>query len=165
VKVQRVLPAFFERQDKLEKDLNKSQNKPKLLFSRVQNSAESNSQRTLTDSNNSPVDHSNKNQSSKAYSSAIDFSQAMSGTPGNSSARRFEKSNMKIGSSGLETIEDNQELEYAHEEMMTRMRQKYEMKIPDIDLIDLDLERRPSNPKKRQFAPLYSHCAYKATLQ
>ena len=56
---------------------------------------------------------------------------------------------MKIGSSGLETIEDNQEHEYTHEEMMTRTRQKYEMKIPDIDLIDLDLERRPSNPKKR----------------
>lgn len=122
VKVQRVLPAYFERQEKLEKDLKNSQNKPKLIFSRVQNSAESNSQRTLTDSNNSPPDHSTKNQSSKAYSSAIDFSQAMSGTPGNSSARKLERSNMKIGSSGLETIEDNNEHDYAHEEMMTRMR-------------------------------------------
>ena len=44
------------------------------------------------------------------------------------------------------------------------MREKFELKIPAIDLMDLDRERSMINPSKRQFAPLYSHCAYKASL-
>lgn len=89
----------------------------------------------------------------------------MSATPDNSAQRKFEKSALKLHSSGLATIEDNLVEQDFTEEMNLRMREKYELKIPAIDLMDLDLEKRPINPKKRQFAPLYSHCAYKSTLQ
>ena len=47
------------------------------------------------------------------------------------------------------TIEDHQEHDDHTEEMNSRMREKFELKIPAIDLMDLDLERRHVNPKKR----------------
>ena len=88
----------------------------------------------------------------------------MSGSSQSSAPKNKEKSANGFGSSGLETIEDHLEHDDYTEEMNSRMREKFELKIPDIDLIDLDKQRNLVNPKKRQFAPLYSHSAYKATL-
>ena len=84
----------------------------------------------------SPFIESAKN--SKTFSSYADINYQMSGSTQSSAPKNKERSGNGFGSSGLETIEDHIEHDDYTEEMNSRMREKFELKIPDIDLIDLD---------------------------
>ena len=51
------------------------------------------------------------------------------------------------------------------DEMHKRWLKLLQKRVPTIDLVDLSAEIEPFNSHKRQFAPEYSHCAYKSLIK